>query len=583
MRWIKRISIAVLLLLVVSTIGLYGYSKPPRAASDLLFFNGTIVTMDDRQAEAVLVRNGQIAAVGSEVELRDLMSPSGEEYDLAGRTLIPGLIEAHTHPIAAGLLSTAVDVSGFTHDSREQMIQALVDAYHAPSITPWIIAFGWDPIQNPSLKAPTLAELDEISPDRPLFVLTQMMHEAYANSAALAAAGITVNTPNPVGGEFVKDIDNQLTGTVIETNAVNLVLAGVPKPPAGIHALLTQRFLGEYAKAGFTTIGVLGPVGKAPTPLAMLETVFDNENAPVRGVVWALSDQLSESSVPTSGSRYSLRGVKFWMDGSPFAGGAAWEQPYENSELVLNKMHVEENHLAGLNHENDAFESLFRDHHNRGFSVAVHVQGERAVDRVLDVVERVLASDPRADHRHRLEHNALISQEQIARANKIGITLSFFVDHIWYYGDKLPQIVGEQRTKRYMPLRWAQDQGVKLTIHADNPATPVGPFRTINTAITRRSQAGGLVGADQALTAQQALAAITINAAWQLGKENQIGSISAGKQADFAVLSANPLTIPATELAQIEVSGTWIDGQPVDTRLLSRRNLSLALDIIWPL
>jgi predicted amidohydrolase YtcJ len=582
MRWIIRVFLALLALLLVAFASLTIYSAPPIAADELLFHNGTVVTMSDQQADAVLVKNGKIAALGSVKDLREQLSEHGEEYDLKGRTLIPGLIEAHTHPIASGLLSTAVDVSGFTHDTREQMIQALVDAYDSASITPWIIAFGWDPIQNPGLKAPTLAELDEISPDRPLFVLTQMMHEAYANTAALEAAGITASTPNPVGGEFVKDSNGHLNGTVIETNAVNLVLAGVPKPPAGIHALLTQRFLSEYAKAGFTTIGVLGPVGKAPAPLAMLKTVFDNENAPVRGVVWALPDQLSDSSVPTSGSRYSLRGVKFWMDGSPFAGGAAWEQPYENSEIVLKKMHVEENHLAGLNHEDEAFESLFRDYHSRGFSVAVHAQGERAVERVLEVAERALADNPRADHRHRLEHNALISQEQIARANKLGITLSFFVDHIWYYGDKLPQIVGEQRTQRYMPLRWAQDQGVKLTVHADNPATPVGPFRTINTAITRRSRAGGLVGADQAITAQQALAAITINAAWQMGKENQIGSISAGKQADFAVLSANPLTIPATELAQIEVSGTWIDGQPVDTRLLSRRNLELLWDVVSP-
>lgn len=582
MRWIKPILLTIALLIIVGCVGLFAYSRPPVAASELLFYNGTIVTMDDQHANAVLVRNGVIVALGSEAEMRSLMSPMGEDYDLAGKTLTPGLIEAHTHPIAAGLLSTAVDVSGFTHASREQMMAELEDAYNSPAITPWIIAFGWDPIQKPDLKAPTLAELDAISPDRPMFVLTQMMHEAYANSAALTAAGINADTPNPVGGEFVKDSNGQLTGTVIETNAVNMVLAGVPKPPSGVHALLTQSFLSTYAKAGFTTIGVLGPVGKAPEPLKLLETVFDHSNAPVRGVVWALPDQLTPDSVPSTGSRYSLRGVKYWMDGSPFAGGAAWEEPYENSDLVLNKMHVSEDHMASLNHEPDAFEALFHDYHQRGFSVAVHVQGERAVDRVLDIAERVLAANPRDDHRHRLEHNALISQDQIARAERLGITLSFFVDHIWYYGDKLPQIVGQQRSERYMPLRWAQDAGVKLTLHGDNPATPVNPFRTLNTAITRSSRAGGLVAANQSLTAEQAFAAVTINAAWQLGKEHEIGSISVGKRADFAILSHNPLTLPATELSQIDVASTWIDGQPVDTRKLSRRNIELLWNVVFP-
>lgn len=582
MRWIKRISLAILLLLAISALGLFVYSRPPVAATELLFHNGDIVTMDDQQANAVLVRDGIIAAIGKTSELRSLMSSNGEEHDLQGNTLIPGLIEAHTHPIAAGLLNSAVDVSGFTHDNREQMIQALVDAYDAPAITPWIIAFGWDPIQNPGLKAPSLAELDDISPDRPLFVLTQMMHEAYANSAALAAAGITADTPNPVGGEFVKDKDGNLTGTVIETNAVNMVLAGVPKPAAGVHELLTQNFLNQYAKAGFTTIGVLGPVGKAPAPLKLLENLFDNERAPVRGVVWALPDQLGAERKPSAGLRHSLRGVKFWMDGSPFAGGAAWQDPYENSDLVLKKMHVGHNHMAGLNHQADTFEAVFSNYHQRGFSVATHVQGERAVDRVLDIAEKVLAKHPRPDHRHRLEHNALISKEQIARANQLGITLSFFVDHIWYYGDKLPQIVGQERTNRYMPLRWAQDAGVKLTLHADNPATPLGPFRTLHSAISRRSQAGGLVAPEQSLTAQQALAAITINAAWQLGKEQDIGSITVGKRADLAILSANPRTVTTDDLAAIEVKSTWIDGQPVDTRLLSRRNLQLVWKLISP-
>ena len=144
---------------------------------------------------------------------------------------MPGFIEPHTHPLASALLGSAIDVSGFTHDSRAEIMETLREAMDGFLPQPWIIAFGWDPIMIRGLEPPTLAELDELSPDKPFVILTQAMHEAFANSAALREAGITRDTPDPPGGAFGRDRDGELTGAVLEVNAINYLLRALPALP----------------------------------------------------------------------------------------------------------------------------------------------------------------------------------------------------------------------------------------------------------------------------------------------------------------------------------------------------------------
>jgi hypothetical protein len=344
-------------------------------------------------------------------------------------------------------------------------------------------------------------------------------------------------------------------------------------------ALLLRWKLADYAGAGFTTIGVLGPVGRADDPIGLLHDLAADPHVPVRTVVYGLPEQLDIEAKPEAmhESRFAIRGVKFWMDGSPFTGGAAFAEPYEDTELTRERMHLAPDRMGPLNHALEAFTAEFERFHRAGYHVAVHAQGERAVQRVLDAATSVLADHPWPDHRHRLEHNALIALEQIRRAKTLGFELSFFTDHIYYYGDRLPEIVGE-RVERYMPAGTAFREGHRVTIHSDNPATPIGPLRVIRNAILRTPRKGGeAVGASERLSIDQALEAMTTNAAWQLGIESDRGSLEAGKAADLVILSRNPMDTPAEDLDSIEVLGTWIDGQPIDTRRASRANLDLAL------
>jgi len=564
--------------LALLAAALWLYLAPPESPDEILFYGGEVVTVTGGTEEALLIRGGRIVAVGKLTEVETAASTDAKRFDLEGRTLLPGLIEPHTHPIATAQFGATVDVSGFKHSSRASIIAALKEAADSWQPTGWVVAFGWDPVMVDDLEPPTLAELDAISPDRPLMILTQMMHDAYVNSRALAAAGITRDTPDPQGGEFLRDSTGALTGTVREIAALKAVSKAMPTPPEGTTDLLVNLQLAKYARAGFTTIAAAGLVGNTPAPVALMKRLATEATAPVQVSLYGLPHQIPDTATPEAASTpAALIGVKFWMDGSPYAGGAAFAEPYEVSALTTDRLHLHPGHMGPVNYDADTFTGLFEAYHARGYQVAVHVQGERAVDRVLDTVEAALAAHPREDHRHRLEHNALITKAQLARAARLGMTTSFFVDHVTFYGHRLPELVGD-RTDRYMPLGSALDVGLRISLHSDNPATPIGPLRTLRAAITRQPRRGGeKVAPDEAISREAALRAMTVDAAWQLGLEGERGSLEVGKAADLVLMSANPLTVELANMEDIEVIATWVAGQRRDTRQATRTNARLFL------
>ena len=579
MRRVFRAIVIVALLGTVVVGAFYLWLQPRTKPRELLFVNGEIVTMAHPPVVgAMWIRDGRIVALGAELALR-ATARGAREVNLKGATLMPGLIEPHTHPLATALLRTAIDVSGFTHDSRESAMQALREGATGFVPWPWIVAYGWDPVMVPGLSRPTLAELDSISRDKPLLVLTQMAHEAYVNSAALRAAGVTRDTPDPPGGSFGRDDRGELDGGIHEVNAISRILEAMPPAPVAVASLILRWQYAAYADAGFTTIGVLGPVGRVDDPIGIMRVLSQSPRVPVRTVVYALPGQLDPAQRPSASDngRFAICGVKFWMDGSPYAGGAALDEPYEDSELVLEELGLPSGHRGALNYDVGGFREEFARFHKAGYQVAVHAQGERAVRTVLDAAEPVLAAYPRDGHRHRLEHNALITVEQIARARELGFELSFFIDHIYYYGDRLPALIGT-RVARYMPLGTALRHGHRATIHTDSPAAPIGPFRAMRTAMLRVPRRGGEpLGLEERISVEEALRTMTTHAARQLGMENEVGSLEVGKLADFVVLSQNPLKTPTEAFDEIEVVQTWVEGQPVDTRRSSWPNLQLAV------
>ena len=199
----------------------------------------------------------------------------------------------------------------------------------------------------------------------------------------------------------------------------------------------------------------------------------------------------------------------------------------------------------------------------RGWQVLTHTQGDRSTREVLDAYEEALRGRENADHRWRLEHCALITPEDVERAAHLGVALSFHANHVYYYGPELREsILGPVRAGRLMPVATALKHGHRVSLHADSPMYPPEPLRLMSTVVTRRTRTGEQLGPSEAITPEQALRAVTIDAAWQLFAHGTTGSIEAGKFADFALLERNPLEVPPEDLADIQVIGTWLGGKP---------------------
>ena len=558
----------------------------PLFAVDLIFFGGHIVTMDDENPsiEAVSIHNGKISSIGTKDDIMKLRSWKTKVVNLRGKTLMPGFIEAHCHPIATAVLSQVVDISGFYYNSRSEILNKIQSAVKEASPGKWVLAFGWDPVLVSDLHKPTLAELDSISQDTPIFILTQMMHHAYVNSAVYKLAGITMDTANPIGGgEFQKDGQGNLNGVIYEFSALQYVLDKMPKTPQGTAELLLNLQYAKYAKAGYTSISVLGPVNIAGHPLQFMENLSINGSA-VRSYVYPIKNQLDGSNylINDGNDFFKIKGVKLYMDGSPYTGGAAFSEPYLNTDLTLNRIGLKKNHRGSTNLTEDSLLTTLTYYHRNKFQIAIHAQGEVAIQGILDAFTKILYKYPRTNHRHRIEHNALITKEQIAQAEKLGITLSFFIDHIYYYGDKLEYIVGLERAERFMPIQSAISAGHNATIHTDNPATPIDPFRAISTAVMRKTKDDNVIlGKNERISVYDALKSITINAAWQLFEDQSRGSITIGKSADLVILSHNPLEINQEEIKNLSVISTWIDGKQVNHSIYTWKNFKLILFIIY--
>ena len=558
----------------------------PLFAADLIFFGGDILTMDDNQpiVEAVAVVDGRITAIGTKENIIKLRTWRTKIINLQGKTLMPGLIEAHCHPVATAILGQVVDISGFTYDTRAEILASISSTVEKAKPGKWVLAFGWDPVMVKDLRNPTLAELDSISPEVPLFILTQMMHKAFVNNAAYKAADITRDTPDPPGGgRFLKDDYGNLNGVIYEFSALQHILKKMPKTPQGTAELLLNLQYAKYAQAGYTTIAALGPVNIAGNPLNFMASLSENNSVPVRSFVYPIKKQLDLSLWPSGygNDHFRIKGVKLYMDGSPYTGGAAFAEPYLNTDVTLKRMQLKPNHRGTVNYSEASLLQTLTKYHNASYQIAIHAQGEIAIQMILDAFEKILDKYPRPDHRHRLEHNALITKNQIKQAQKLGLTLSFFMDHVYYYGEQLPQIVGPDRAARFMPLGSAFAVGHTASIHTDNPATPVDPFRVISTAVTRKTKdRGDILGPTERVTINDALKAVTINAAWQLFEDDQRGSITVGKAADFVLLSHNPFRIQPENIKNISALCTWIDGIKINTSPWTFTNFKLLLLIV---
>ncbi|GAA4823774.1 amidohydrolase [Tomitella cavernea] len=541
----------------------YAPSASGTPTADTVFLGGTVHTVDDAfsTAEAVAVADGRILRVGTRADVLALAGPDTETVELDGATLLPGFVEAHGHPTAEMVMAGpgAVDLRAAVCPSAEAVLTRLHEAVAAAPEDGWVTASGWDPLLNDELPPLSRALLTELSPRIPLSVMHYSGHAAWANDAAMDRLGITRDTPDPAGSVYVRDADGEPTGEGREFPAAGIIMGPGAQIPEGTFGARLQAALEISAAAGVT---MTGDLAFSPDAEAAVRAYYAAGTAPVRMRAYEISG--IRETIPHGDEAdpfFRPVGVKIWSDGSPWIGNIATSFAYHAGHAT-DVIGVTEGHRGCANYTAEQLLELCRRYMGQGWQIACHVHGDVAVDSVLGVYETVQGENPGTEFRLRMEHCGSITPEQVRRAAGLGVTISFFPAHIYYYGEVLREFFGE-RADAWVPAGAAEACGMRFSLHNDPPVTPESPLLNMQTAVDRTSRGGTVLGAQYGVSVREAIRAQTIHAAWQLHSEHEAGSIEPGKLADFVLLSDDPTAVDPGALGAIRVLGTWIGGRRV--------------------
>lgn len=533
-----------------------------------IFTGGDIVTMDAQRptAEAVAVRGGRIVAVGSRDDASAaLHGHAAHTEELEGTTLMPGFVEPHGHPLYTGMLrgSPVVDIRAVTVPTFTAALQMIRRRVAKAQPGEFLHFFGLDAALHSDMYEPSIQELDAIAPHNPLTIQTANCHSVFGNSLAFARRGWDRTSPDPFGGHICHDDQGNLTGKV-EERAASLLLEPMmqDRGAEGTRAAFDE-WLWKHVHAGITTGTELAFL---PFHLPFYEAYVQQETPPMRVRAYErINAEHSTAVEPGHGDDiFAVAGVKIWADGSPFVGNIWLNRPYLDTELTRTRMGLQPGNTGHMNYAPAELHETLVAHAARGWQLSTHVQGDRAVDVVLDCYEAAIRAHPRADHRFRLEHCATIRDDQIARAMQLGVLCSFFPNHLYYWGEPIADAMfGPEAAARYMPFGSAARAGMRFSLHCDAPMTDPAPLQCAQIAATRQTQHGRVLGPEQCVSVEQALRAVTIDAAYQLFMDDRIGSIAVGKYADFVRLERNPHTVAPDALGTIPVLGTWLGGRQV--------------------
>ena len=546
-------------------------TRPIAAPPHEIFVNGTVLTMNPENhiAEAVSVRNGVIEAVGGSEAMLAMATDETLVVDLRGRTLMPGFIDAHGHFPGSGQTVFSVDlnsppIGGVTN--IEQLVARLSE-FAFKRADGWVVGHGYDDTLLREKRHPTRAELDWVSRDRPVAVFHVSGHLAAVNSAALQILGIDESTPDPEGGVIVRDrtsADGRRPNGVLEETAARAVWDHTLDLGVMDGLRMTTQAATEYLAVGVTTASA----GGIPSTVAELLGVLSGLNQFSQRVsLFPLFEEVGESLLSGelaladfAEARVSVPRVKIIADGSiqGYTGYLTepYYVPYKGDATYRGYPSVPRGELFRQ------VKALYE----RRIPVAIHCNGDASIDDGLDAIEAAMAAHPWPEARPLIIHAQMTRKDQIDRMAELGVTPSFFSAHTYYWGDRHAAIfMGPERAANMSPARWALDAGVRFSSHLDTPVTPMLPLQAVWSQVKRESTGGVVIGPAQRIGRMPALRAVTIDAAWQVFMDGEIGSIEPGKRADLVVLSENPLT--AEDIRGIKVDRTIIDGATVYARL----------------
>ncbi|MGH9706976.1 MAG: amidohydrolase [Candidatus Acidiferrales bacterium] len=523
--------------------------------ADLVLLNGNVFTVDDSQphAEAFAIKHSRFVAAGSSHDVKNLIGKRTQVIDATGMTVLPGLIDAHSHP-AWGGIEELVSV-----DCDLRSVEEIKAAIHRRALaTPpgnWVLGFKYDDVRVREKRRITREDLDEVAPNNPVRIQHRGGHLCWYNSIAFALAKVTPETPDPPGGRFVKR-DGKLDGCV-EENANRVFYAIIPSDSteeqrrAGV-ALISKRM----TAAGLTS------VTDAECPPDYLSAYQDAYHAgELRFRVYILTQGYAPIRVAleNAGVRgqfgdewVRIGGVKYLADGSCLERTMRMSTPYQGRPNDYGILTITQEELYKAAEDANAHD----------YQMGVHANGDVAIDMVLKAYERVKANGAREPYRPRIEHCTLVNPDLLERIKKVGAIPTPFYTYVYYHGDKWDNYGDEKLRWMFAHASFIQ-YGIPVASGSDYIPGPYEPMMALQSMVTRKDYRGHVWGANQRITVDQALRVCTINAAHAAYDENVKGSITAGKFGDFVMLAEDPHTVDPDHLKDIPVVRTVVGGKTV--------------------
>jgi len=544
-------------------------------AANVIVKASSIITMDESnpRAEAIAIdtSTGKITAVGSLADCQ-AAAPNAALTDLGSTVLMPGFIEAHSHPFLSGMITQApaywiAPYMGYPTFSDVQALWTKVNA-ELPADQP-VIFQGLDRMLQQATM-PTNTDLDKFFPTRRAVVLDNSGHMAYFNSAVIKFNNWTDGKPpaDPQGARFGRNTDGTSNGVAYETAA--MMEAAMPTLKDAIPKPLESaaRWFQYMSGYGITSTSEMT---YSTSMLKGYEALTTRPDSPLRMSLYHMSIDPDAGVQVDSPDPSMLRkqGVKLWADGSPWVGSIASSFPYLDTPAVQKaEIPLGPGGVAMMNYTRVELDAIIAKYAPMGWQMSFHVNGDVGLDVVLDTYEEALINNKLmgTDHRWRVEHCGGCRGDQFQRAVDMGVTISLGPFQFIYWGDLLdgtmfPSEIGSQW------MRWgdAVRAGAHISFHNDGPVSPPIPLLNIQTAITRATDSGKVHGANQIISIEDALKAETTGAAYMLHRDNEIGSLAVGMYADLVELSMDPyLADPTTLATQVKVQGTWLSGKKVD-------------------
>jgi predicted amidohydrolase YtcJ len=561
--WINRMHASRRLLALSFAVSLSALAAPAMAQSpDLIVTNARIYTVDQNRpiVDAMAIRDGRIVATGPSRLIGAMRGANTQVLDLDGKTVIPGMIDAHVHLMGLGQGLRTVDLRGSA--SYDEVIARVAERARSTPPGQWIVGRAWDQNDWADTRFPTHEKLSAAVPNHPVFLTRVDGHAALANSAAMKAAGLTAAARDPFGGQIIRDERHNPTGVLID-RAMGLVAGTIP-PLSGAEmreaAVAATRELNRW---GLTSVHDAG-VGR--NAIDVFEEVARAGDFSVRNYVMVANDDSTIAHYLRRGPQRGLYDGRLWIqaikisaDGALGSRGAALLEPYSDDPKTTGLSLIPPGRVKQV-----SLRAL-----ERGFQVNVHAIGDRANRIVLDEFEQALTERPTADHRFRVEHAQIIHPNDLPRFAQLGVIPSMQASHqtsdMYWAGNRL----GQQRLLGAYAWRSLLNSGVIIPNGSDLPVEKTNPLISFHASISRQDDnnwpAGGWFP-EQRMTRDEALKSMTIWAAWSAFMEKEVGSLEPGKYADFVVLDQDIMQVPAELVLKTSVLSTWLSGKAVYRR-----------------